>query len=168
MPGSYDMFRQYVKDYIDANFNDTISILDVGPGSGTYSNLLYDTYKNIDAVEIFAPYIEKYSLTEKYRRVINENIVNYEFDYYDIIILGDVLEHLSIEDATNVLNKIISRCAQLFVLVPYLYAQGVHEDNVYEVHHQPDLTPDVMNVRFPQLGLAINNEHQGVYLKRKK
>jgi hypothetical protein len=49
-------------------------ILDIGCGQGTYKNLFLDNEKisaaNWVAVEVWEPYIRKYSLAEKYNKVI--------------------------------------------------------------------------------------------------
>ena len=39
--------------------------------------------------------------------------------------------------------------------------QGEHEGNIYETHHQPDLTPEVLKKRYPKLKRAFENEYYG-------
>jgi hypothetical protein len=39
----------------------------------------------------------------------------------------------------------------VLVVVPYLYEQGPHGGNPFEEHLQADLTPEVMEIRYPML-----------------
>ena len=61
MPVSTSFFKTETLDYIVKNFKTDIKILDVGPGVGTYSNLLKPLgYTNLDCVEVFSKYIDDY------------------------------------------------------------------------------------------------------------
>ncbi|BCU97828.1 MAG: hypothetical protein CM15mV19_0650 [uncultured marine virus] len=46
--------------------------------------------------------------------------------------------------------------------------QGEHEGNIYETHHQPDLTPDIFKERFRYTTSLFENEYYGYYYKLKK
>ena len=135
-------------------------------GCGTYYNLLHDYFTTFDGVEAFANNIEKYNLRNKYRNVYNEDIKNFKFEYYDIIIIGDVLEHLTIEEAQKALKYCEQRCKQLIVAVPYMLPQDAVENNIYEIHKQPDLTKENMKERYPSLKLLIGNSDYGYYVKQ--
>ena len=166
MATSYPMFKTDVANFLKNNFNNNATILDVGAGCGTYYNYLHDYFKNMDAVEVFKLNIERYNLTSKYRNVYNENIVNFKYDFYDIIIFGDILEHLTVEEAQAVLKYACNRCKQVIVAVPYMYPQGMWEDNVYEIHRQPDLTKENVLERYPQLKLLYGDDKYGYYIKK--
>jgi 2-polyprenyl-3-methyl-5-hydroxy-6-metoxy-1,4-benzoquinol methylase len=99
MPSSWTGFKSNIQDWIINNVPTNKRVLDVGPGVGTYSDLLRHKGYQIDAVEIFRPYIEKYGLIEKYDNVYCDDIVKFDISDYDFIILGDVLEHLPAERA---------------------------------------------------------------------
>lgn len=49
------------------SLGEVTTILDVGPGAGTYYDLLHPYFPlaRFDAVEIFAPYVERYRLPER-------------------------------------------------------------------------------------------------------
>ena len=72
--------------------------------------------------------------------------------YFDLIIMGDVLEHVTPEEARQVLNTVEEMTEYLLVAVPYLYPQYC-ENNHWENHLQPDLTLEVMQERYPELNL---------------
>ena len=48
--------------------------------------------------------------------------------------------------------------------VPYLWEQGPEFNNPYEIHLQPDLTPEIMSERYPSLKLLFGNEGYGYYI----
>ena len=166
MSTSYSVFKQEVKNWIYNNFNKRSRILDVGSGCGTYWYLLHEKFKNIDSIEVFKPNIEKFNLKNKYQNVYNCDIKDFQYEYYDLIIFGDVLEHLTVKEAQNSLDYAYDRCYNLIVAVPYMYEQGICEDNIYEIHKQPDLTPENVLERYPNLKLLYGNEKYGYYIKR--
>ena len=157
---------EYTKSYLINNFPKNSTILDVGPMDGRWSYQLRDNFSNMDAIEIFAPYIEQFNLKEKYNNVFCEDIRTFEFEHYDIIILGDVLEHLPIIDAQKLVKRLSSKCNQLVAVVPYEYPQDKYDNNEYQIHHQEDLTVEVMEERYPALKLFAKDEVRGVYLTR--
>lgn len=162
---SYHMFKDDIKKWIYKNFDENIKILDVGSGCGTYYNLLHEKYKNIDSVEIYEPNIINYNLKEKYSNVYNKNIIDFEYEYYDLIIFGDIIEHLTIEDAQKVLNYAYNRCNNFIVAVPYCYKQNGNE-NKWEEHIQDDLTKENIIERYPYLKLIYGDEKYGYYIKK--
>ena len=162
---SYDYYKEDIKKYLESKFTENARILDVGAGSGTYFNLLGDYFKEMDCVEVFKPYIEYHKLKDKYNKVYNCNIKEFEYDFYDIIIFGDVIEHLEVEEAQKVLEYAYNRCREMIVAVPYCYKQGIEYDNVYEIHKQDDLTKENMKERYPMLKLLYGNDEYGYYVK---
>ncbi len=163
MPYSHNFYKQDVKSFIDKTVSKKSKILDVGPGNGTYSALLKSLGYELDCLEIFEPYVVKYNLSEKYNKVILGNIVYFDIEDYDFIILGDILEHLSVDEAKLVINRIVKQGKSCIVAVPYLCEQGTMEDNEYETHHQPDLTHEVMVQRYPELQLLVKYQYYGYY-----
>lgn len=167
MPESYNYFKSEVRDYIRKHVPLTHKILDVGPGIGTYSNLLRKFGYKMDCIEIWEPYIKEFDLVSKYDKVISGNIIDLDISEYDFIILGDVLEHLTKEDAINLINKIYTSGKRCLVAVPYLMEQGEYYGNVHETHLQADLTWDVMSERYPQLERIYANSKYGYYFSKK-
>jgi SAM-dependent methyltransferase len=157
MPGNWGYLGNDVRQYLIENFDSSSTILDVGCGHGFYYKLLKDHFKNFDAVEIWSNYIEEYDLNSLYDNVYNVDILNFEFDYYDIIIMGDVLEHLSREDAKGLLNKIKDKCKELIVVVPYYLPQDEVFGNKFEIHLQPDLDDSIISEHYPMLELINLN-----------
>lgn len=163
---SYSIYKQEIKKYIINHFKSTDAVLDIGAGCGTYSMLLEGYFKNIDAIEAYLPNIKNHNLEKKYNNVYNIDIQHFKFDYYDLIIMGDVLEHLTIKEAQEVLKYILPKCKQIIVAIPYQLKQEEVENNLYEIHKQPDLTRQNMKERYPDLELLYGNQIYGYYIKK--
>jgi predicted RNA methylase len=163
MPSSYYYFKKDVVKYIESKYDSTTTILDVGPGIGTYSYLLSHKYNKIDCVEIFEPYIINYNLHTKYNKVFNSDILDLDFKYYDLIIMGDILEHISIENSQALLKKLKPKCNEIIIAVPWNYEQGAIYGNEHEIHLQPDLSREIMVSRYPELECIFYNDRMGVY-----
>lgn len=148
-----------VPTHIRRNFPESATILDVGAGWGKYRYLL-PTHP-MDACEIWPEYAP--SLQPLYNQVFMTDIRTFNYDFYDIIIFGDVLEHLTQTEAQDVLKKAMDRCTQVYVVIPYLYPQH-GDENPYEEHLQPDLT-DVLIKQLYNLRLLGRDDMKGVYVK---
>ena len=165
---SFIDFKGEIKEYLLKKFpNKETTILDVGPGEGFYWHVLKDSYHNLDCVEIYGPNIIGNKLEEKYRKTFHSDVCDFKFDHYDVIIIGDVLEHLSVEKAQRLIERLYDKCDEIVVSVPWLFNQEPIYGNEYEKHLQPDLTPDIMKDRYPQIQPLITNQVVGVYIKNK-
>ena len=170
MPTSYPIYKDSVRNWFLNYVPLDAKILDVGAGCGTYSDLLSGYGYKMDAVEIWEPYIDKYQLNKKYNVVYNKNILAIDFvvlDTYDFFILGDVLEHLTAEEGQSLMLFLKQNNKKYIVAVPYQMEQGEHEGNTHETHLQPDLTPDIMKQRYPDLELLYGNNFYGYYINKK-
>lgn len=171
MPTSYPLYKDSVRNWFLENVPFDSRILDIGAGCGTYSDLLRGYGYKMDAIEIWEPYIEKYNLKDKYDNVWNWDVMNMpvsSYDDYDFFIMGDILEHLSADEAQWLLSSLRLKGKKFLVAVPYEMEQGEHEGNKYETHLQPDLTPDIMKQRYPDLELLYGNEYYGYYINKRK
>ena len=171
MPHSYPLYKDSVRNWFLQNVPLDTTILDIGAGCGTYSDLIRGYGYKMDAVEIWEPYITKYDLKNKYGWVYEDNILKMPFDMlgaYDFYILGDILEHLSVEDAQWLMNFLKIKGKQYLVAVPYVMEQGEYEGNIHETHLQPDLTPENMLERYPDLELLYGNNFYGYYTNKKQ
>jgi SAM-dependent methyltransferase len=158
MPGNWGYLKEQTYSFFTSNYSKDKSVLDLGCGHGFYKKLLGEYFTGPwHAVEIWKPYIDKYKLEELYDQVFNENLLDFEFEYYDIIIMGDVLEHLSRSDGANIIKKLKDKCEELFVVVPYNLPQETVNDNVFETHLQEDLNDDIMLEHYPDLTIATHN-----------
>lgn len=162
---SSDFGKRETIELVQKMFPDKdIKILDVGPGRGIYNTLLKEKgYRSIDAVEVYGPYIEKFDLEEIYTNVFHKNITDFKYDFYDIVIFGDVLEHLNVKNARKVISYAQKHSKLVIVSVPYRAFQiGCQLDGSGD-HRQSDLTRDVFLKRYEGFNLLIDDQNTGVF-----
>lgn len=160
---SYNYGKQEVREWVQKHFPTESTILDVGAQEGTWRRLLPE-YPNMDAVEAFTPNAEKLT---GYRNVFNEDIRDMEYGGYDLIIFGDVIEHMSVIEAVIVLEYAKPRCRDMIIAVPFLYPQGEVYGNPYEVHVQDDLTHDLFMERYDGFEILVNPGNEYMYYHKK-
>jgi len=172
----YDWAGSFVKDYVLTHYGPSTSVLDVGAGRGKYRMLL-PTYASVDACEVWEPTVDREGLRDLYRDVFVCDVVelvqlpSWNESRYDLVIMGDVLEHLALEDATFVVDRVADVGADVIVVVPYVYPQDEEDGNAYQRHLQDDLTPESMVATYPQLRLiALETRDfkpfKGIYVGR--
>ena len=169
MPTSTNLFKEAIFNHIKFHAWGQ-RILDVGVGCGTYADGLSPL--RFDGIEIHQPYIEEFSLKEKYNNIFNLDILDFDYDGYDYIIIGDVLEHIEKNKAVSLIEDISRKKIKCLVGVPYLLGQnsefsflGKDWNVKSEIHLQPDLTHRVMKSRYPSLELFLtDNSTYGYYL----
>lgn len=142
---SYDYGKPEICAWVRRHFSPDATILDVGACDGKWRKLLPE-YPNMDAVEAFEPNAKR---LQGYREVYHSDICDFGYEWYDLIIFGDIVEHLSVDAAKSELEYARDRCRDLIIAVPFRYEQGALYGNPYEVHVQPDLTPENFAERYP-------------------
>lgn len=138
--------------------------LDVGACDGVWSDLLRDHLRMV-GVEIFEPNIVEHNLESKYKVIFNADIREFEYEHFDLIIFGDVIEHMSVADAQSVLKYAYDRADQIVVAVPFRYHQGAIYGNPYERHIQDDLTHELFMSRYQGFEPFKIYDDYGYYIK---
>lgn len=112
------------------------TVVDIGPGAGMYANWFRPMHQaHWTGVEVWEPYVSAYALREKYDELIIGDAREIELPAADLYIAGDVLEHMSKDDALALIEKMKAKAKHLFVSVPIIeYHQGALEGNPYEEH----------------------------------
>lgn len=138
MPFSSNLCKAEIRDWLrDLR---PATILDVGAGSGVYSRLFRPIlpWATWVALEIHEPYVERYDLKLHYEQVIVENVLHANIgpDAFDVVILGDVLEHMTPNDAASALRRAhIWATKGVIASVPLGHCpQGPSEGNEHEAH----------------------------------
>jgi len=162
MPYSTASYKEEVYKHITATVTPDAKLLDVGPGAGKYGAGL--RHLDVDAVEIYEPYVDRFELKQIYKNVYCDDILSFNWSSYDYIILGDVLEHIELSKAQKLISDITRLGKKCLVAVPYMFEQGEWEGNTYETHLQPDLTPENMLIRYPELKFLIGEAGYGYYI----
>ena len=146
--GSYNNGKDECCSYIRNNFPTSASILDVGACDGKWRRLLPE-FPNMDAVEIFPQNAVQLINAGIYRYVFQADIRDFQYEHYDMVIFGDVIEHMSVAEAQAVLEYAKPRCRDMIIAVPFLWKQGIEYGNKWEIHVQDDLTPELFDERYP-------------------
>jgi hypothetical protein len=175
-PEIYDWAGLIVRDLVNATRDPAEALLlDVGAGQGKYKHLLPEF--TLDACEAWESYVDEWNLRFHYHKVfvcdyldLIQSIAWRELRY-DVVIMGDVLEHMRCIDAQLAIHLTLQRASEVIVVVPYLYPQHAEHGNEYQRHLQPDLTPEIMATRYPQLELIALETRQftpfkGIYRGR--
>lgn len=161
---SLDIGKDIVKSYIESHWPDWKTILDVGACDGKWRDII-DRKFEMDAVEIWEPNVRNHDLKSKYRQVINDDVRYFAFDWYDVVIYGDVIEHMTVESAQKELEYARNHSHEVIVAVPYRYKQGPIYGNPYEEHIQDDLTHELFMQRYPGFKVLYQTSNYCYYVK---
>ena len=164
MPYSTGYLKGEIKEHLIINLEKSVKILDAGAGCGTYSSLLKAHFPNMDGIEIYQNYDDMFDLKSKYDNLFIANVLDFDLTPYDYIILGDIIEHMTFEQAKEFLDKIQKMDILCLVGVPYNFVQGTEYGNVYETHLQPDLTEALFLERYPNMKLLMGNHEYGYFV----
>lgn len=140
MPYSAEEGKRWVVDTVGGIYPAPTSVLDVGPGSGTYAKLLRPVLPaaRFDAVEVHEPYVEEFGLADLYDQVTVADIRDWSWAQpYDLVVLGDVLEHLTFVQAVRVWNAARRTSRSLVVSLPTSqrwWHQDAEHGNAHEAH----------------------------------
>ena len=159
--GKYEIAK-WILDCFEVR--ESIYILDVGACDGKWSDILRSMAQDkvyIDAVEAFQPNAAK--LGGKYDKVFTGEIKDYDYLSYDVVIFGDVVEHMDVQTASYCLDYAKKRSKDIIVSVPFLYKQGAIYGNPYERHIQDDLTPELFAQRYKGFEVVLRPKSDYAY-----
>lgn len=169
MAGSNPENREWVsKRILELNPK---SIVDVGAGLGTYAHLLRPVLPEaiFTAIEIYPKNIEQFKLHELYDQVLCMD-VREMFSFgkeTDLVIFGDVLEHMEKDDAIFVWNLARRDAKYGLISIPIIhYPQGTIDDNVHETHVVEDWNNLKIFEAFRDIKECKLGRETGVYLAK--
>jgi hypothetical protein len=147
MPFSSKAGKLIIRSWIQPVAHDINTVLDVGAGSGTYKHLLAEkrnmlTHSTWIGVEVWQDYITRFDLTNRYNTLINQDVREIDWTSLgniDLTIVGDILEHMTKEDAETLIRNIMNQSKICIISIPVVhYPQGEEFGNPYEVHVKDD------------------------------
>jgi hypothetical protein len=113
------------------------SILDVGPGAGKYGLLAKEVLPDVElsCIEVWEPYITEFNLLGIYSKPHIGDVRFHKDFKYDLVILGDVLEHMALEESATLWELIKSQAKAAMISIPIVhFPQGHEHGNPYEEH----------------------------------
>jgi predicted TPR repeat methyltransferase len=130
------------------------SVLDVGAGAGAYGKIVRSINPEIelDCIEVWTPYINQFDLGSIYRNVFNYEAKDHKDWNYDLVIFGDVLEHMTKKQALELYELAAAGSPNILFSIPIIHLpQGAEHGNPYETHVEDhwkheDILKDFRNV----------------------
>lgn len=152
MPVSHNSNVEYAVTLIGKANPETT--LDIGAGAGKYGHLVRAMlpYSTIHAVEVWDPYVSAFKLRSLYDKVIKHDVRKIHNFNYDLVIMGDVLEHMTKEDAVAVMDQVKAQARCAIISIPICpMPQGHVHDNPYEEHIKDDWTHEEVMETFSNI-----------------
>jgi SAM-dependent methyltransferase len=134
-------------------------VLDVGAGDGKWGKLLADLVPCCVALEIWPDYVKKYHLDNIYDDVILGDVIRFDmFKQFDVVIFGDVLEHMKRADAMTVTHRIKQAGVRAYLTIPIseCIQDGKVYGNPYETHLDHWSHDDLIAVGWKLLHRGMN------------
>lgn len=161
--------KKEIMVWIQKNYpNRKTPILDIGAGAGIYGRMLKDLgYTMVDALEYEPSYVMRFGQYHIYHQVFLGDMRTYEpIKHYDVVILGDCLEHISEAEALATLS--IHGGSDRIVSIPWHYKQDAEDGIECERHIQDDLSKvSVDRIYQPDLWV-LNGSIIGCFIKLKE
>lgn len=107
-----------------------MSVIDVGPGDGFWGKVIKYVCASTQVwgVQLEVSYIQKWQLNRVYDKIINNDIaLVIPHLKGQLILMGDVLEHLQKEDAVNVLKTAVDNFSFVMVNAPIGFQRQDHQ-----------------------------------------
>ncbi len=167
MPMSSAEGKDWIKERVHAlGAERPVRVLDIGPGVGTYAKLLAGpAVSRLTGIEIWEPYVHTYRLRQYYDEIIVGDAREVDLPECDVIILGDVAEHMSADDALALWKRSAEAARRaVYLSIPIIhYPQGSIEGNPHEHHVVDDWDHDSVLTSFAGIGQWWLGTEVGVY-----
>lgn len=162
MPTSDAENKDWARDIVTALNPRTV--VDIGPGEGTYSDLLRGSLPDSRflCIEAWGPYITEYDLWGKYNHVVVGDIRHTDLHSVEyapnLVIIGDVLEHMLKDEARSTLKRLQAWADAVLVCVPIVHhEQAAFDGNWFEIHRDHWAADEVR----AELGAGVVDEKVG-------
>jgi hypothetical protein len=138
MPGSFPVFDAALARLI--TLTQPARALDIGTGAGKVGRLLAEHAPAAwrHGVEIEPTYVDRYALDRLYHRIDVADAATWWpaqlAQRWDLVVIGDCLEHLPKSAGLDLLNALVYRCAWLLLLVPEFVIQDAVDGVAAEAH----------------------------------
>ena len=169
MPSSSGKGEPFVKRYLPEIAPKYV--LDVGCGKGNIVKRYRTPGQHWTAMEVFKPYIDQYQLKTKYDKVICADAREHDYgtDTFDLAFAGDVLEHMSYEEAQDLMKRLQAAAPWVIISIPLgYYPQGTVNGNMYERHITNYWDVDKVREKFGEFAYHAVTLPVGTFIYRRK
>lgn len=138
MPFSSNTFDGVLADHIFRLSPN--SVLDIGSGAGKNGKIVKKINSKIilEGIEPTQKYIEDFNLNSFYDKIYQKDIQTFckedSKNRYDVVIIGDVLEHFFRSEAIDYLDYFLYRSKWVIAVWPTNLFQDDAHENHYEIH----------------------------------
>lgn len=156
------------------------SILDVGAGDAKWGKLIRSwvprmraNVQKIVAIEICPASVKKYHLRDIYDEVIIGDMRTYaDWSEFDVVILGDVLEHVRRAEGIAVISRLRRTVARVYLTIPITDCpqDGTPYGNQHETHLDQWTHEELQAEGWEQLHQGLNPNGRvtiGTYVLRR-
>lgn len=166
MPSSSESGKSSIK-WVISKIPTPKTALDIGCGAGTYAKM-FPAF-TWTGVEIWAPYVEKHDLSRLYADLHVADVREWNPDgKYDICFLGDVLEHMTLDEAKDLVRRAKRWADTVIVSIPIgHHPQGEFEGNPHEIHVKDDWSDEEVKREFGKPTWSVVDAEIGVYVYSK-
>lgn len=143
MPYSDPESREWVRSAVKQMSETPHRVLDIGAGVGIWESSLRPILPRarFTAVEVFEPYVQKFFLRDLYESVIIEDARDIELPEADLVVMGDVLEHMPVHDAVDLWGRALAAAPAVVATIPL----GEHQQGVAMWNHD-DVLSRLLNI----------------------
>ncbi|MFD6094731.1 class I SAM-dependent methyltransferase [Nocardiopsis flavescens] len=144
--------------------------VDIGTGEGTYARLMRPHHHGTwVGVEAWAPYVGEFGLRDLYDRVVIADVRHLDLHTVhhgpDLVIAGDVLEHMAADEARVVIAKLKAWADHLLVSIPIVhYPQGPYQGNWFDAHQDHWSHQGMLDLLSPGVVDAVCGRVLGYFL----
>jgi hypothetical protein len=141
MPVSADAFDGWIRAMIGQLLPG--KVCDIGPGAGKYGKMVRGVARkrgfapHLTAVEIDPAYVDQFGLSRIYDKIIIDDAVNLITTpriRFDLVIIGDCIEHMRKSNAIDLLNFLVYRSGYICVVFPEQAIQDDVDGHAAEAH----------------------------------
>lgn len=137
MPGSSQLLDDHIRNVIRRA--EGTRFLDLGCGAGKYGWFTKEIRPEatIEGYEIDASYVDRFGLSQWYDTVHVAScmdVLDRVDDTWDLVTIGDCIEHLRKSDGIDLINFLVYRCKYLLVCWPDQFLQGAVDGHRHEAH----------------------------------
>jgi SAM-dependent methyltransferase len=151
MPFSGKFTDELVEDILTAMPDERLRVLDIGAGNGKYGamvrNAVHETH--VTAVEIERDYVNRFGLKAIYDQVRIMDamyLLHNPDEQWDLVIIGDTIEHLRKSYGRDLIEFLLYRCKWLLIIYPRRQLQNTWEGYVHEAHISAWSHADFLNM----------------------